>query len=60
MAIVIPFPNRKHACVPREPSLRETLVSRGIEPTADERRRKRREREAARRRASAISPPEQI
>lgn len=44
MSTVIPFPRRLRAAGPPEPSLREILISRGIEPTLEERRRKRRER----------------
>jgi len=43
MAHVIPFPRRAGPLVPREPTLREILLSRGIEPTGEERKRKRRE-----------------
>jgi len=46
MATVIPFPARKCVRETPEPSLREILMSRGIEPTGDERRRKRREQQA--------------
>lgn len=44
MARIIPFPTLRSACVREELSLREVLISKGIEPTGDERRRKRRER----------------
>lgn len=44
MATVIPFPRPRRLAVPRAPSLREILISKGIEPTGDERRRKQRER----------------
>lgn len=44
MSTIIPFPSPARADRAREPSLREILISRGIEPTGDERRRKRRER----------------
>jgi hypothetical protein len=52
MSTVIPFPKPARLERAREPSLREILISRGIEPTGDEQRRKRRER-AQRRKVTA-------
>jgi hypothetical protein len=55
MARVLYFPARSGVLSASEPSLREILRERGIEPTEDERRRKRREA-AARRQMQPVQP----
>lgn len=57
MARVIPFPKTYRQAAFREPTLREILVSRGIEPTGEERRRKAREHAARQRAAESLGKP---
>jgi hypothetical protein len=58
MSTIIPFPTKVRVERTREPSLREILISRGIEPTGEERRRKRRERAEQKKIDQACAAPQ--